>query len=305
MASKAINTVKKYSYAWSRWKAWASEKIGVDVLPAQPLMIALYINDLLESSKSASVLESAFYAFRWAHKLAGFESPTFHPVVRAALEAGKRAVGKPVSPKEPLTLDLIQSLAEFYNRPEAKLDQIRFLFTVLIGYAGFMRMDEILSVRCIDISFGEAFMSIFIPKRKNDQHREGHTVDVAFSGKISCPVLITKRLLSLLPNSEDSCAPIVRRIIANRKGNKFHPSLGISYTTAKGDFKKYVKPFVQDISQFGTHSIKSGAAGNSACRSLDGGLIDKHAGWRNANSKNRYIKYSKEELLSVSKRLGI
>ena len=96
MASKAINTVKKYSYAWSRWKAWASEKIGVDVLPAQPLIIALYINDLLESSKSVSVLESAFYAFQWAHKLACFESPTFHPVVRAALEAGKRAVGKPI-----------------------------------------------------------------------------------------------------------------------------------------------------------------------------------------------------------------
>ena len=130
MASKAMNTVKEYSYAWSRWNAWACEKIGVDVLPAQPLMIALYINDLLESSKSASVLESAFYAIQWAHKLAGVESPTFHPVVRAALEAGKRAVGKPESPKEPLNLDLIQSLAEFYNRPEAKLDQIRFLFTV-------------------------------------------------------------------------------------------------------------------------------------------------------------------------------
>ena len=28
---KSINTVKKYSYAWSRWKTWASEKIGVDV----------------------------------------------------------------------------------------------------------------------------------------------------------------------------------------------------------------------------------------------------------------------------------
>ena len=81
--------------------------------------------------------------------------------------------------------------------------------------------------------------------------------------------------------------------------------MGISYTTAKDDFKKYVKPFVQDISQFGTHSIKSGAASNSACRSLDGDLIDKHAGWRNAKSKNLYIKYSKEELLSVSKTLGI
>ena len=98
-----------------------------------------------------------------------------------------------------------------------------------------MRMDEILSVRCIDISFGETFMTILVPKRENDQQREGHKVDVAFSGKISCPVFITKRLLSLLSNSEGSYAPIVRRIIANRKGNKFYPSLGISYTTAKDD----------------------------------------------------------------------
>ena len=101
MASKAINTVRIYSYAWSRWKAWAIEKIGVDVLPAEPLIVALYINDLLESSKSASVLESAFYAIQWAHKLAGFEAPTFHPVVRAALEAGKRAVGKPMYSIQP------------------------------------------------------------------------------------------------------------------------------------------------------------------------------------------------------------
>ena len=101
-------------------------------------------------------------------------------------------------------------------------------------------MDESLSVRCINISFGETFMTIFAPKRKNDQHWEGHTVDVAFSGKISCPVLITRRLLSLLSNSEDSCAPVVRRIIANRKVISFIPLwefLGISYTTAKDDFK--------------------------------------------------------------------
>ena len=159
MAWKASNTVKKYSYAWSTWKAWANEKLGVTVLPGQPLMTALYINDLLESLKSASVLESAFYAIQWAHKLAGCESPTFHPVVRATLEAGKRAVGKPVSPKEPLALDLIQSLANFYDRPEVKLEQIRFLFVVLVGYAGFMRIDEVLSVRCMDISFGETFMT--------------------------------------------------------------------------------------------------------------------------------------------------
>ena len=149
-----------------------------------------------------------------------------------------------------------------------------------------MRMDETLSVRCIDISFGKTFMIIFVPKWRTTNIGKGIRLMLLFQEKFHAQYsFITKRLLSLLPNSEDSCASTVRRIIANRKGIKFHLSLGISYTTAKDDLKKYVKPFVQDISQFGTDSIKSAAASNSACRSFDGDLIDKHAGWKNAKSK--------------------
>ena len=52
-------------------------------------------------------------------------------------------------------------------------------------------------------------------------------------------------------------------------------------------------------------SLKSGAASNLGCRSLDSDLIDRHAGWRCSYSKRRYIKYSKDDLLKVSKSLNL
>ena len=37
---------------------------------------------------------------------------------------------------------------------------------------------------------------------------------------------------------------------------------------------KYVKPFVDNIANYGTHSVKSGAASNPACRSISADLLD-------------------------------
>ena len=82
----------------------------------------------------------------------------------------------------------------------------------------------------------------------------------------------------------------MRRIIIKKGRQMFHAHLGISYTTTRDNFERYVAPFPEDIRRYGTHSIKSGAASNVGCRELDGDLIDKHAGWRNVKSKQRYIK---------------
>ena len=49
----------------------------------------------------------------------------------------------------------------------------------------------------------------------------------------------------------------------------------------------------------------SGAASNPGCRKIASDLLDKHAGWKCSSSKLRYIKYSVEDLLGVSRALGI
>ena len=84
------------------------------------------------------------------------------------------------------------------------------------------------------------------------------------------------------------------------------PTKGISTTTSstttiREEFKTHASPFAVNIQQLSMHSLKSGAASKSGCRSLDSDLIDKHAGWCWSSSKRRYIKYSKDDLLKVSK----
>ena len=129
-------------------------------------MVAIYLRDLMEDPNSASVLDSTFYGIQWAHNLAGCVLPTTHPVVKCTLEAAKRKVARPVSPKEPLSLSLIQFLSLHYNKVDASLNDIRFLFILLVGYSGFTRIEEIISVRVMDLQFHSDHMTIFVPKRK-------------------------------------------------------------------------------------------------------------------------------------------
>ena len=64
---------------------------------------------------------------------------------------------------------------------------------LLVGYAGFCRMDEVLSLTMGNICIFEDHMSIFMPKRKNDQYREGHTSLIYRSKIMTCPVGIAER----------------------------------------------------------------------------------------------------------------
>ena len=65
----------------------------------------------------------------------------------------------------------------------------------MAGYAGLFRVSKLSRVRVKDVSISNDGMTIFVSKRKNDQFCEGPT---ARSSKVSCPVLITERLLALL-----------------------------------------------------------------------------------------------------------
>ena len=97
--------------------------------------------------------------------------------------------------------------------------------------------------------------------------------------------------------------PLVRRIVKSKAGECFDASRGVSVSTLRKEFKKFIEPFVDDISKYGMHSMRSGTACNPACRRLPGDLLDMHAGWRCPSSKNRYNKHTVKDRLIVSKAL--
>ena len=63
LESSTANTAYKYSNGWRRLKTLAQSKLGVPVLPAVRLQVALYLTELVECAvlegHSVSVIESA------------------------------------------------------------------------------------------------------------------------------------------------------------------------------------------------------------------------------------------------------
>ena len=57
LQSKARVTVKKYSVAFSRWKRWAVTKPNIDVFPAKPFQVALYLSYLVKTAKTSASIE--------------------------------------------------------------------------------------------------------------------------------------------------------------------------------------------------------------------------------------------------------
>ena len=83
--------MQKYRSGWLKWRQWAAPKIGVQVIPAKPLHVALFISELtvisVSNNTGISSIESVLYGIKWAHSLARIvECPTSHPLVKSSLE---------------------------------------------------------------------------------------------------------------------------------------------------------------------------------------------------------------------------
>ena len=58
----------------------------------------------------------------------------------------------------------------------------------LLAFAGFLRCDELIKLRCSDISFNAEGMRVSIKSSKTDQYRDGDEVVIAHTGTPTCPV---------------------------------------------------------------------------------------------------------------------
>ena len=172
--------------------------------------------------------------------MAGIEAcPANHPLVKFALEGAKRRLARPFQPKEPLSVSTVQAIVAHFAS-STSLSDLGFLFFLLVDFAGFFRIAEIRNMALRDVSILSDHMSVYVPQRKNDQYREGHTAFLARTGKVTCPVAVTERLIKLLPQSS-SAFPLVRRIVKARSKEYFHSSLGVSVSTLREEFKRHIK----------------------------------------------------------------
>ena len=261
-------------------------------VPAANHHVGIYLSYLFDSHPSVSKVNMAVYSISWAHEIAGYPDPCKSSLVKQIKQGVIRKVGKPVTPKEPLTPEDIKLIVQVYGNGSNLID-LRFVTMCLIGYAGFLRFGELVNIRRNDIHFEDKQIRLFIGKSKTDQLKCGTWLVIAKTGKDTCPIKFLCMYLSTFhipPNSDEF---IFRKVSYLKNSDTYILRKGdhISYTRAREILLENLRKIGLDSSKFGLHTLRSGAASQAANSGfVCDRLFKKHGRWRSDTAKDAYVK---------------
>ena len=180
MSSKSNNTITTYTRGSEVWKKWASQFKQINLLPAQDYFVALFFASMIKEHKSFNTVKKVFYGLKFFHDMANAKNPCKSSTVRLLLAAAWRKLPIPVKKKELIKPKHLKNLVHFVMKEgNRSLFNLRTLSMCLIGYAGFLRFIELVSIKRLYIFIRKMYMKIFLEKSKTDMYREGSWVLIA------------------------------------------------------------------------------------------------------------------------------
>ena len=278
LQSRASSSAKKYTGAFKRWKSWAEEH-NLTVFPASEHCVALYLQHLGEKLKSKSAVEDAINALNWVHSLAGVQSPTHSPLVKATAEGLRRALARPVQKKTPMSVGILSEIVKDAESHPC-LSNIRLAAVCLLAFSGFLRFDELIQLRPSDITITDEMMAVKIRRSKTDQLRQGDEVLIARTPNSTCPVAMLERYMRIADIDQHSELFLFRAITKTKHGEKLRSSGRITYCTLRELFRKKLVELGLPPDRFGLHSLRAGGATAAANAGVQDRLFKRHGRWR-------------------------
>lgn len=302
--SKSDSTVDKYYKLFLKWEEFIKPK-GESSLPASSVHISLFIIELLEKNLSHSSVISYICAIKWVHDLHGYIDPTNHPFVKNMLETVKRKQTKNIQKKDHVTSDMLVELCRKYEY-SSDLLTIRDLTMTVFMFIGFMRFDEMSSLRCNDVIIEIDHLKIKIAKAKNDQYRKGNEVLLAKLDSPACPYKMFSKY-KLAAGIESSSSDYLFKQVNKAK---LHSKLiginrKLSYTNTRARLVALLKEVDHQGSNLGLHSLRAGGATAAANAGINDRCWKRHGRWRSDTAKDGYVADSVQVRLNVSKNLGL
>ena len=305
LRSRAPSTVKKYSGAFLRWKTWAQQKYEVPYFPASQVQVSLYLTYLIQKASTSSPVEEAVNAISWAHQVALVDDPTQSDLVKQVLAGAKRMLAHRTTKKEPITPEILAQLVDKFAGIDADLGDLRVVTWCLIGFAGFLRFNELSVLKESDLQIFPDHMEIFIESSKTDQYRDGAWVTIARTGTKTCPVKMVERYVTLGGVGASPDLYLFRGITRSKNGVKLRLQGGLSYTRMRDLLLEKLSAVGLDAKKYGLHSLRAGGATAAANAGVPDRLFKRHGRWRSENAKDGYVKDSLNNRLSVSKNIGL
>ena len=303
LASKSYNTVKKYFYSFRRWQDFCVSK-NYKSLPAQHIHVAIYITELLDSQCSVQTVSAAVYSIKWAHAIKGLEDPTNNAFVRNLLESAKRLRGRKTIKKDIVSSEMIIELCDNYA-DSSDLASIRDLSMITLGYAGFLRFDEMSNIKCNDISFCADYVRIEITKSKTDQYRSGNEVLISKGCSSAYPYSMLERYMSLAGLNTESDDFLYKPLFRSGAVCKpIYKNKKLSYTRARECLLDKLKQVAPNLN-LGIHSLRASGCTNAANENINDRCLKIHGRWKRDESKDGFIADSIDKKLEITKSLGL
>lgn len=301
--SKSDNTVKKYFSSFQKWKYFCIQK-RYSIIPAEPIHIVLYLTNLLDSGASYNIISTAVYAIKWAHSMNGLSDPTENGFVKNLQEAARRLRSTKTIKKDAVTSQMLIELCDIFSENEDLL-VLRDLSMILIGFAGFLRFDELVELKCNDISFQDNYLVIQIRKSKTDVYRSGNELLISSGVTSACPYKMLQRYMTkaCIDNSSDNYLfrPVVRSRDTCKLLNKVKK---LSYTRTREIVLEKLKLVAPDLN-LGLHSLRAGGASMAANANVSDRCLKRHGRWKVDSSKDGYIEDSVQKRLKITEALKL
>ena len=114
--------------------------------------------------------------------------------------------------------------------PEPPLSEVRLLAVCLVTFAGFLRCNELIKLKCCDITFNAEGMGINVQSSKTDQYWEGASLVIARTGSVTCPMSMMERYFRVGKLEHTSHGMLFRGIVQTKEGERLCKMGGISYS---------------------------------------------------------------------------
>ena len=267
----APNTLRAYRADFSEFIEFC-ENLGSEPLPADPMLIAEFIQHLAETNKSSTIRRKVA-TISAIHRYSYLEDPTKHPEVKIAIRKINRKLGTRYSQASPINRAILEKML---NQCGDDLRGTRNRMLLVLAYTTLRRRSELVSLRIEDLTISDdGAGSILLSQSKTDQTRSGVL--------LSLDIDVVEAITEWLSRSKLNSGYLVRGI----QGDSINKSLDPGQVARI--FKSLAKQAQINPKRVSGHSTRIGAAQDLLNEGKTIGQIMAIVGWSKVDTAMRYV----------------